>query len=584
MNPLSLKYPYFKNERSKKYIKSFLRHIPTGIVLLGFFILILQPDKFQVQASETTQDTELVQEIYHEMLANSQQENHDGAIQFETLLVGEDGETKISYTVSPGDNLSKIAKLFGTTVSAITKANNINNEYHLRVGTKLTIAYDKSIIHDIEKEISVEDFARKYNLDMEDLLTLNYLEDGHDILVKDQQIFVPLNKVEAEERGLIKKKPFVMLNLPSKPNGREQIALNNNIILGTLSGEKKVKEIPPQDPVNVSGSDTLVLQNNYEQKIISAEETAEYLQELKQAEKEAEIAKKKAEELQRQAEEAQKLAEMKEEKERVEAKKLAAEKAEQARLAQIEAEKKAQLLKEAQAAEQKRWEEEKKRQQERAEEQTRLAQQEEEKRLADLAASCGTNKCYHEGKCRSKPEHALCAPNDDDNARTCKQWFVDTGRSCISQQEQDKKVAQATAPKKKAWVLKQRYFNPYKEWYNSGRWGGHCTHYAGYYRSSKLGKETNWRGNAKLWYTNASAAGREVWSTPTINSIIVMKYGSQWWNGYGHVGIVIDIDRASRQVLIEDMNYVGRYIVSQHRVDLDSTKNPVIGFVYPVRK
>jgi surface antigen len=60
-----------------------------------------------------------------------------------------------------------------------------------------------------------------------------------------------------------------------------------------------------------------------------------------------------------------------------------------------------------------------------------------------------------------------------------------------------------------------------------------------------------------------------------------MKYGSQWWNGYGHVWIVLDIDRSSRQILIEDMNYVWRYVVSQHWVDMDSSKNPVIGYIYP---
>ena len=103
------------------------------LILLVFSLLMLQPHRFRVIASENKDDTTKVQEIYKEMLADSQQENDNGEIQFETLLVGEDGETKITYTISPGDTLSKIAKLFGTTVDAIKIANNIYNDKTLRV-------------------------------------------------------------------------------------------------------------------------------------------------------------------------------------------------------------------------------------------------------------------------------------------------------------------------------------------------------------------------------------------------------------------------------------------------------------------
>ncbi len=43
------------------------------------------------------------------------------------------------YTVKSGDTLSGIANRFGTTTSALAKANNISNPNHIKVGQKLTI-------------------------------------------------------------------------------------------------------------------------------------------------------------------------------------------------------------------------------------------------------------------------------------------------------------------------------------------------------------------------------------------------------------------------------------------------------------
>ncbi len=111
----------------------------------------------------------------------------------------------------------------------------------------------------------------------------------------------------------------------------------------------------------------------------------------------------------------------------------------------------------------------------------------------------------------------MCAPDDPDNAWVCTAGYVDTGKACITQAEHTKKSAQATAPKKKAGVLKQRYFNPYNDGYGGNGWaGGHCTMYVGWWIWKNLGKHTQRRGNAKHWYDNASAAGWAVGQTPKV--------------------------------------------------------------------
>jgi hypothetical protein len=45
----------------------------------------------------------------------------------------------VSYTVQPGDNLTKIAEQFGVTVDVISQANNITNENQIVAGTVLII-------------------------------------------------------------------------------------------------------------------------------------------------------------------------------------------------------------------------------------------------------------------------------------------------------------------------------------------------------------------------------------------------------------------------------------------------------------
>lgn len=169
-----------------------------------------------------------------------------------------------------------------------------------------------------------------------------------------------------------------------------------------------------------------------EQIVISAEETTKRLQEIELAKVEAEQARKRAEELEKKAQEAAIAAAQKEAEEARIAKIEAEKKAEEARIAKIEAEKKAEILAKAEEKERER------------------KRQEQAARAKQLAESCNANQCYHEGKCRSKPAHAVCAPGDDDNAWTCESGYVDTGRACITKEQHTTQRSQATAPKKKA--------------------------------------------------------------------------------------------------------------------------------------
>lgn len=127
-----------------------------------------------------------------------------------------------------------------------------------------------------------------------------------------------------------------------------------------------------------------------------------------------------------------------------------------------------------------------------------------------------------------------------------------------------------------------------KQWYfnkkiSNGFAAGYCTWYAAYV-SPWMYDENGQRlfgGNAKDWYKNAQnerakAAGIKVSKTnPGVWSIVVY---SPLRSYAGHVAVVKAYYPESGEMLVEDMNYVGKYIVTQR---WDNVKNAkIIGYIY----
>lgn len=192
---------------------------------------------------------------------------------------------------------------------------------------------------------------------------------------------------------------------------------------------------------------------------------------------------------------------------------------------------------------------------------------------------CKPNQCLHNGACRSKPANAVCADTDPKNAWVCQEGYIDTGRSCVKKGTVKAATSKTAQKKIKEWVISQWYFNARKVGYpnDRGRAQGHCTQYVDYRWWKNLGVRTYRRGNARLWYKNAAAAGASVWKTPKYGAAAVFAAWTNSYRWYGHVGIVIDIDRDNNLILLEEQNYVGTYVVSQRRVSM----NQPVGYVYP---
>lgn len=103
----------------------------------------------------------------------------------------------------------------------------------------------------------------------------------------------------------------------------------------------------------------------------------------------------------------------------------------------------------------------------------------------------------------------------------------------------------------------------------------HCTYFVAKYWPVK------WRGHARYWYKNASAAGFKTGQTAKPGAIVVW-YGPGYNLTYGHVGIVMSVDKKAGTMVIKDMNYAWLWKVTTR---VEKLKNKyIIGYIYNEKK
>jgi len=117
----------------------------------------------------------------------------------------------IQYTVQNWDTLLKIAGVFWTTVSNIEKENNLQKN-DLVSWQVLKVSSDvDGIVYTVKEKTNVLVFANKYNINLQDLMTLNYIQDETEIFSPDQEVFINITKEKAYELWLLEKpKPEII--------------------------------------------------------------------------------------------------------------------------------------------------------------------------------------------------------------------------------------------------------------------------------------------------------------------------------------------------------------------------------------
>lgn len=467
--------------------------------------MIIQPQRFFIEPP-SRDISQGVYASYDQLIEQSKQQ--DGSLSFDGIAVDDNGQTTITYKVVAGDTLSSIAQDFWTTVQALVEKNSINPSKTLRKGQELIISFTENFVYAVEEASTLQAFADKYNLNIDDLMNLNYLTPPSVEIQVGQELVLPLTRSEAKAKWLAGTEEFIPLELNT---GEEFIA----------------EETAPEEPEFVAPKERSVWIDDSEQQIITPEQTEQHLKSLEE-------------------QQAQQIAEL------------------QAReAAKVQSEKDAQKAKE-----------------EKAKKEQELAKIKQQAPATAPSANneCNANQCLYKWSCLTKPSNAVCAPTDPLNAWICKPGYIDTGRSCVKEWAAKAATSKTAQKKIKAGVLSQRYFNAKKaglKWW--GRAPGHCTEYVDYRRWKNLGVRTYRRGDARLWYKNAAAAWATVSKTPKYGAAAVFSAGTNSYRGYGHVAVVLDIDRENNLILVEEQNYVGRYIVNQRWVSM----NQPVWYVYP---
>ena len=113
-----------------------------------------------------------------------------------------------TYVVRSGDNLSKIADMFGVSVSTIYWANNLKQGDQIKIGDVLVILPISGLQYEVKKGDTVQSLAKKYKSDTPEIIAYNnlptdgVLEEGTTIIIPDAELGpVPGTTAKSKYKG-----------------------------------------------------------------------------------------------------------------------------------------------------------------------------------------------------------------------------------------------------------------------------------------------------------------------------------------------------------------------------------------------
>lgn len=176
-------------------------------------------------------------------------------INIDMIFIDESDESDVGvlhYVVQPGDSLWKIASNFGTTVSKIQKVNKLGNS-PIKPGQKIIIANeDVWFLYTIPETINVKIFTNKYSLNIDEFMSLNYIQDESEMLYQWQDVFINITNEVAYDNWLLERpKPVVVIKpkvsykpVINKPQSSISSNRTNNAnAVGASSSSKKSRII-----------------------------------------------------------------------------------------------------------------------------------------------------------------------------------------------------------------------------------------------------------------------------------------------------------------------------------------------------
>lgn len=103
----------------------------------------------------------------------------------------------VEYAIQPGDSLSHIAKLFGSETDLIKKANELNDKHVIKAGETLKVPLPASeMTYTVKPGDSLSKIASKFRIPLEKIIEHNALKSH--LLQQDQKLHIPVKKIDRE--------------------------------------------------------------------------------------------------------------------------------------------------------------------------------------------------------------------------------------------------------------------------------------------------------------------------------------------------------------------------------------------------
>lgn len=193
-----------------------MKFVFTLVFIVFFVFVIVYADKF----AETKQELAVSPTFVGLNDSNSPEINLD-----EIASVELDANDKwvIKVKVQPGDTLDKIARTFGLTIAHIKEVNHITGP--IRPGDTLMIT-DETVwfVYAMPEKTNVVVFSNKYNLNKEDLMSLNYISDESEIIQAGQEIFINITEDQGINKGLLER-PAPVIIAKTSPSIKKRPAI-----------------------------------------------------------------------------------------------------------------------------------------------------------------------------------------------------------------------------------------------------------------------------------------------------------------------------------------------------------------------
>lgn len=94
-----------------------------------------------------------------------------------------------TYVVESGDTIESISKMYGISSNTILWANQLTKKSKLKVGQTLVILPISSVKHKVVKGDTIQKIAKKYQGDVDEIISYNGLEDGK--LIAGEIVIIP---------------------------------------------------------------------------------------------------------------------------------------------------------------------------------------------------------------------------------------------------------------------------------------------------------------------------------------------------------------------------------------------------------